>query len=249
MEKIYTKRFRVHTYEVDFRAKALPLSLLNYLQDAAGEHADALGFSLLELLKKKQTWLLSRYHLKVFRYPVIGEELTVSTWPSGTRGVFALRDYEMWDEKGGPVAAATSSWVLWNLAEKQPSRLDGRWAEEFVLDQRAVSDPFATLPSLESPERELAFRVEMHDIDINSHVNYAVYIRWALESVPEKILRSHAPSEIEVAYRAEAFYGDEVLSRSGRAEGEPRPVFRHAVFHKEKGTELARLTTAWAPFM
>ena len=76
MNRIFTKRFRVHTYEVDFRAKALPLSLLNYFQDAAGDHAGDLGFSLFELLKKQLTWLLSRYHLKVFRYPALDEVLS-----------------------------------------------------------------------------------------------------------------------------------------------------------------------------
>lgn len=57
-EKIYTKKFHIHTYEVDFRARAFPVTLLNYLQDAAGDHAALLGFSLIDLLKIKKKMLM-----------------------------------------------------------------------------------------------------------------------------------------------------------------------------------------------
>jgi len=57
MDKIYAKKFEVHTYEVDFRLKAPLLSLLNYLQDAAGDQATFLGYSILDLIKKDLTRL------------------------------------------------------------------------------------------------------------------------------------------------------------------------------------------------
>jgi medium-chain acyl-[acyl-carrier-protein] hydrolase len=247
MNKIFTKKFRIESYEVDFRGKALPVSLLNYLQDAAADHSGLLGYSLFELLKENRTWLLSRYHLKIFRHPALGESVTVSTWPSGAKGIFALRDYEIIDEKAALIAAATSSWVLWHLAAKQASRLDERLAGRFVLERRAIDDPFSPLPPVERADRELSFRAEIQDININRHVNYAAYIQWALETAPENILWTHVLSEIEVDYRAEAFYADEVVSKIQAIADMPSPAFRHGIFHKDKGGELARLRTAWVP--
>jgi medium-chain acyl-[acyl-carrier-protein] hydrolase len=253
MEKTYTKKFLIHIYEVDFRGRALPVTLLNYLQDAAGDHAALLGFSLFDLLKINKTWLLSRYHIRVQRYPRIGEEVIVRTWPSGAQRIFALRDSEMTDGSGKLVAAATSSWVLWDILAKQPDRLDERLRSEFVFEKRAIDDPFEPLPALAAPgtpDRELDFRVGMQDIDFNNHVTYDVYIQWALETVPEGMQRSCIPAEIEVSYRAEAFYGDDIISRlkKGDTDAGVGTTFLHAIYHKSRATELARLRTVWTKF-
>ena len=253
MEKIYTKKFLVHTYEVDFRARARPGTLLNYLQDSAGDHAALLGFSIFDLLKINKTWLLSRYHLRVERYPEISEEVMVRTWPSGTQRIFALRDFEMADGKGKLIATATSSWILWDIPTKQPVPLDERLRSEFVFEKRAIDDSFEPLPTFSAPgipDRELEFRVEMQDIDFNNHVTYDVYIQWALETIPEDEQRSCIPAEIEVSYRAEAFYGDDVVSRLKKidADAQAGTTFLHGIYHKSKGTELARLRTVWTEF-
>ena len=246
MDKTHSVSFLVHTYEVDFRARALPLTLLNYLQDAAGEHATLLGFSVLELLKRDLTWLLSRYHVRVLRYPSFGETVTITTWPSGRQGIFALRDFEMKDAGGRAIGAATSSWILWNPKNRQPARLEENLPDRVALDKRAVPDDFPPLPACPPGGRELEFRVEMQDIDFNNHVNHPVYIQWALETAPEPVLRSMAPAAIEVAYKGEAVYGEEIVSRILQVEDGPRPVFLHGIFHKARGTELTRLRTTWA---
>jgi len=250
MERIYTKKFLVHTYEVDFRARAFPITLLNYLQDAAGDHAALLGFSLFDLLKINKTWLLSRYHLRVYRYPEIGEGVTVTTWPSGTQRIFALRDFEMADANGKLIAVATSSWVLWDIPTKQPDRLDERLRSEFVFEKRAIDDAFDSLPTFPAADCELEFRVEMKDIDFNNHVTYASYIQWALETVPEKVQRSCVPAEIEVSYRAVAFYGNDIVSllKKSDIDAGAGTTFLHGIYHKSKGTELARLRTVWTEF-
>jgi len=245
MDKIFTKSFHVYTYEVDHRGKALPLSLLNYLQDAAGDHAAILGFSILDLLNRGLTWILSRYHVRIHRYPGLAEDIAVSTWPSGKQGLFALRDFEMTDAQGGLVAAATSSWILWNVRTKQPARLEENLPGETTVRRRALADDFPALPAASAADREVSFRVEMQDIDFNNHVNHAVYVRWALETPPETVLRSARPTDIEVAYKGEAIYGDEVVSKAQTIEGGPGPVFLHRIHHKAGGAELTRLRTAW----
>jgi medium-chain acyl-[acyl-carrier-protein] hydrolase len=245
MDKIYTKKFQIQTYEVDHRAKALTLSLLNYLQDTAGNHAALLGFSVLDLLKKRMTWILSRYHVRIFRYPGLDERIVVSTWPSGKQGIFALRDFEIADERGEMLAAATSSWILWHVNAKQPARLEENLPDSVTHDKRALPDDFPTLPPCPTADRELAFRVAMQDIDFNNHVNHAVYIQWALETVPEELLRTFRPTDIEVAFKGEAFYGEEIVSRVKRIGDDPGPVFLHGIFNGPKEAELTRLRTVW----
>ncbi len=249
METIHRREFRVQSYETDFRGAALPVSILNFLQEAAGEHAALLGLSVNELMRDGLTWVLSRYHVRIERYPRMGEELQVRTWPSGHEGFFWLRDFEAHDAAGEPLLAATSSWVLLHTASRQPVRDGYALSPDLLCAKRALADDFPRLSSCDAPERELAFRVGLHDLDWNDHVNHAVYVRWALETVPHDTLRGCRPVEIEAAYRAEALFGDAVVSRLQRTSPPDEMRFAHSLVHEGTGQELTRLHTRWAPIV
>jgi acyl-ACP thioesterase len=246
-DMIYHREYTVHTYETDARGLARPVALLNFLQDAAGDHAGRLGLSVLDLVKRNMTWVLSRYHVLVHRYPALGERLEVTTWPSGKHGYFAIRDFEVSDGAGGPVLSATSSWMVIDLDKKQAVKVDEVVSPRYAVEKRALDDPFASLPVLAVREAEIGFRVETAHLDWNRHVNNAVYVQWALEGVPPEVLMSRRPVAIEVSYRAEALYGDTVISAAqGIAEGGPGAVFLHQILNAATGAELARLRTRWA---
>lgn len=246
MDMIYRKEYAIHTYETDARGLAKTVTLLNYLQDAAGDHAGRLGWSVLDLVKRNMTWVLSRYHILIHRYPGMGERLEVTTWPSGKTGYFATRDFEVADGSGGPVLSATSSWMILGLERKQPLKIDDIIDTPYAIDKRALDDPFGSLPVPTSRDVEIRFRVEAGHIDWNRHVNNAVYVQWALEAVPPEVLKEGRAVELEVSYRAEAFYGDEVVSAAQRLPGEaPGPRFLHQILNAATGTELTRLRTRW----
>jgi medium-chain acyl-[acyl-carrier-protein] hydrolase len=246
---IFHKEFAVHTYETDARGSAKLVSLLNYLQDSAGEHAGSLGLSVLDLFKRKMTWVLSRYHVLVHRFPAAGERLEVTTWPSGKSGFFATRDFEMAGANGGAALSATSSWMVIDLARKAPVKVEAVVDIPYAVERRALDDPFASLPVPASREGGIRFRVESDHLDWNRHVNNAVYVEWALEGVPSEVLLKSRPLELEVSYRAEALYGDEVLSVAEAvpeaAAARAGPVYLHQILNAATGTELARLRTRW----
>jgi medium-chain acyl-[acyl-carrier-protein] hydrolase len=199
------------------------------------------------------TWVLSRTHVLIRRYPAWGETLSVLTWPSGRHGFFALRDFEASDASGRPVLTATTSWMILDLGRKQPLKVDGILPMDFLVARRALPDDFASLPVLDGPDRELAFRVDSGHLDLNRHVNNAVYVQWALEAAPPS-LAGRRPAEIEVSYRGEAFYGDTVLARAkvvpaaDAAQGgeEAGSAVLHQIVNASSGAELTRLRTRWA---
>lgn len=242
MDKSYSKEFEVHAYETDLEGKAQPVALLNYLQDIAGEHATKLGFGFLDLTAKGMIWVLSRYHVKFLAYPSWGTRIRITTWPSGHQGIFALRDFEMTDAAGRMLALATSSWIMLNLRSKQPARIEDHLSAEVVLPKRSLEDAFPSLPACDGAERDREFQVLFKDLDLNQHVNHAVYIQWALETVSLEILKAKRPVELEVAFKAEAFYGDAILSKVKTGSGDS---FVHGIFNKASGAELTRLVTRW----
>jgi medium-chain acyl-[acyl-carrier-protein] hydrolase len=243
---IFHKEYPVHTYETDLRGLVKPIALLNYLQDSAGEHAGSLGWSVVDLFKRKLTWVLSRYHVRIHRYPRMGARLEVTTWPSGKTGYYATRDFEVADGEGA-VLSATSSWMIISLERKQPVKVDDIIDVPYAVERRALDDPFPSLPVPDAYDAETPFRVESGHLDWNRHVNNAVYVQWALEGVPADILMKSRPVSIEVSYRAEAFYGDTVVSAVKRVpEEDGQPVFLHQILRASGGDELARLRTRWA---
>ena len=246
MDLIFRKDYVIHTYETDASGLAKTVSLLNYLQDAAGDHAGRLGLSVIDLFKRNMTWVLSRYHVRVHRYPAMGDRLEVTTWPSGKDGYFALRDFAVSDGTAGPLLAATSSWMILGLERKQPLKIGDVIDIPYVLDRRALDDPFTALPIPSGRDSEVRFRVGSAHLDWNHHVNNAVYVQWALEAVPPDVLMNSRPVELEVSYRAEAFYGDDVVSTVQRVPDDGYgPAFLHQLFSAAKGTELVRLRTRW----
>jgi medium-chain acyl-[acyl-carrier-protein] hydrolase len=97
MQPIHETSFRIHSYEADFRGRMRLFSLLNYLQEAAGRHAALLHLAVGDLHRLGLTWVLSRYHIRVLRYPRLGETVRVRTWPSFREGKGRLRDFQVTD--------------------------------------------------------------------------------------------------------------------------------------------------------
>ncbi|MCK7477374.1 MAG: thioesterase [Candidatus Moduliflexus flocculans] len=243
---IFNKEYAVHSYETDARGFVKASALLNYLQDSAGEHAGRLGVGVLDLFKRNMTWVLSRYHIAVHRYPARGARLEVTTWPSGKHGYFALRDFEVADGEAAPSSRRRAPGWSSDSTSKQPVKVDEAIAIPYAVDKRALADPFDSLAVPAGRDAEVGFRVESGHIDWNRHVNNAVYVQWALEAVPPDVLQRSRPVDLEVSYRAEAFYGDQVVSVLQRVPGaDPGAVFLHQILNAATGAELTRLKTRW----
>lgn len=245
MQNIFSALYRVRSYETDFRGRVRTVTLLNYLQDAASSHAALLGFSVADLREKNVTWMLTRYHVRLMRYPGEGDDVRVRTWRSALEGVHALRDFEMLDAADNRIGVATSCWVALNLETRRPVRIGTLFGEFPVLGYRALQDDFRPLPKSDAYPMEMACLARMGDIDSNRHVNHTVYAEWALETVPREVLAERLPVEIEVAYRAEAKYGERVVSRSAPACQDDSSSYLHQLVREGDGKELTRLRTVW----
>jgi acyl-ACP thioesterase len=244
MDAILKKRFQVRYLDIDFEGKLKTEFLLNYLMDSAAEHATKLGVGVVDLFKLNLTWILSRWHIRISRYPRADETISITTWPSTREGRFTMREFDVVDSKGGSIKA-TTSWLAVNLQSKRPVRLESFLPDFPLRTDRAIADDFPPLPGVEKAELELEFPVLRRDLDLNRHVNSTIYINWALETVPEEVLFKLRPTEIEINYRAEAFYGDRILSRTQMVVAGESPQFVHEIVRAEDGKELALLKTAW----
>lgn len=241
---VFEKEYVVQAYETDQRGFARPVALLNYLQAAAGEHASLLKVAVADLRGSGHTWVLSRIHLAVERYPRGGHSIRIKTWPASRETLFTVRDFELYD-RGALIGRATTSWAVLNLKTRRPVKLANVLPMYPVHAERALDDPFDTLPLCGAPEYELSLPVLRADLDINRHVNNAVYAGWALETVPEDVDGSCFLAGVEISFRAEALYGDTIVARTSR--GDDERCYLHCIENLGDGRELARLRTRWLP--
>lgn len=241
----FTRDLAVRYHELDSCGNLRVGTLLNYLQDTAGMHAALLGVSMAELRKLGLTWVLSRIHLVVERYPRADEIVTIRTWPATRQEVFTCREFELRDGHGAWVARATTSWAVLNVTTRRPVRLEENLPPYPLMPQRAVDDDFASLPAFPEPAAtEMGFRVLRSDLDLNNHVNNTIYVGWALEAVPDAVAAGKL-TELEIAFRAEVRRGDCIVSRCSVTDTEPLICCLHQIASKRGGRELARLRTRW----
>lgn len=243
MEGTYRRDYTIRYDEVDLHNRLTPVAILNCCQDAASRHARRLGVSVGDLHRLGLTWVLSRFRLVIDHYPPPGDAIAVATWPSTRSGLFTTREFTLASPDGAVWGRATSSWAAIDLTRRRPVRLDDFLPSYPLSGERALDDPFATLPCPGDIHVEATLPVMRRDLDQNRHVNNAVYLEWGLEAVPDELYTTCLPVDIAMNFRAEAFAGETVRSRLQRQDGE-EPTCIHQILAAD-GRELARLVTVW----
>jgi len=182
---IHTEKLRVHHHECNAAGFLKTASLLDYFQDAAACHAEELGFGMTCIAEKKMIWVLSRLRLAMDRMPELGEELTIETYPDGFERVFALRQYALRDAAGKLLVRASSDWLLVDMVRMRPLIASRVLGDRMPLNT-GLPRFFSEMPKLAAPETLTPcadYRVLQGDIDLNRHLNNAVYARFITDAL------------------------------------------------------------------
>lgn len=239
----HQQQYAVRSYECDRNNNLRILTLLNIFQDLADNNAAKLGFGLDFCLQNNMTWVGAAYSLEITRLPKIHESITVQTWPSATNKLSAYRDFEVFGEDGSLIIKASSQWLLLNLANKRPLPVADHLPKRQLLESRAIATDFPKIPEISSYDEVFKFRVRFDDIDLNKHINNAVYILWATESVPQEFRLSHNPAKIDINFRKEGYMGEKIVVQTKMTENTSLHSIR--TYDSENDRELARVVIEW----
>ena len=100
---------------------------------------------------------------------------------------------------------------------------------------------YARLPEPAREDHREIFKVRYDDIDVNHHVNNAVYPLWATEAVPADFRLKHTPAALEIAFKKEGLFGEEVVIRT-EIDG---LVTLHGIYADDDNRELAKIRIRW----
>jgi acyl-ACP thioesterase len=237
-------------------ARASILTLCDYVQEAAGEHARAGGVEDFALPGGAGTWVLSRLRLRVAERPAMRETVSVVTWPSGYDGLRAERDFVVVRgavDAADPDAAlagatclmrGTSTWFVMSVARRRPVRLPAALGDFQPPDRPRALPPADADPAAPDDVRaEARFTVRRSDLDRVGHANNVRFAEWALEAAARLDPPPGRLAGLDLTFRAEAVEGDTVVSTVGPAAN--HSALAHRLARESDGRDLAFARTLW----
>lgn len=251
---MYSTDYTIRYSECGASQQLKIVNIFHYLQDVADEHALKMGIAAGELRDQGYSWILYRYGIRIHRYPLRGEKITIETWPWMHRNLYEMRAFNVCDEQGQILFEANTCWLMVDIEKGSPVRLNRTPYVDILKGEKKEALELEEIPDLKEPEAEIRFRVRLHDLDTNRHVNNAIYPEWAIETIPKWTesrgltgsMMQFRPCRIEVNYKSSAFYGDMVLCSTTMISGDSEiPVFVHKIRRASDNAELARLRTTW----
>lgn len=209
---MYTKEYRVEYFMCSRDLYVKPNYLFFMLSDIMGRNAASYGADFQYHLERNLVWVLVNYEVSIKRFPKADETIIVGTLPYSFKKMYGFRVYEIKDQEGNVIIEAKGKFVLLNYSEKKLVVPDQALLDLFVdAKKEEIAIPFEKIRTLkETPIVEKKTTVNDSYIDINGHMNNAVYVALAYDFAPQDFIDFNTLSNIYVSYKKEAFLNDEI---------------------------------------
>ena len=203
MEPIYSQTFTLTDMDVDCFGRMKLSTLLTCAQEVAGKHSAILGADYDSLMEKQLFWAVSRHKAQITRLPLLGETITVQTWPMPTTRVAYPRSLMALDAQGNELFRTISLWVLMDMKNRSMV-LPGKSGVEVTgtLVGGELTTPHSLVPKTMS--NTMSRIVTYTCLDRNGHMNNTRYLDWVEDLLPSVFHREHTPKELVICYANEA---------------------------------------------
>lgn len=206
---MYSFQTRVRYSECNAKHEASLTALLDYLQDCCTFQSEQLGIGVEYLDAHHAAWILSSWQVDVLRYPKLGEQLTIYTWPYEIKGFYGLRNFRIEDASDETILKANSIWVFIDTQAGKPVRPSPEMLEKYPSEPKLDMEYLGRkLPALPKGEKKAAICVPYYFIDTNRHMNNAKYILMGEEFLPEHF----EVHRIWAEYKKAAVLGDVICA-------------------------------------
>lgn len=183
---MYTFESRVRYSETDEKGLLSIAGIVDYFQDTSTFQSEDLGVGVRYLREQGMLWVMSAWQIVIYRYPKLGEGITVGTFPYQFKGFMGMRNFFLDDCEGRRLVEANSIWSLMDVKKGVPVRLTQELADKYVLEERLQMDYAPRKIAVpEGGAEQEAFPVTKQHLDGNHHVNNGQYIYMAMEYLPE----------------------------------------------------------------
>ena len=206
----------------DFKDELKPSALLDLAQEAATASADELGFGYADLKPEGYGFIIVNSYCEFRRPVMLGERVTMQTWPLPPRHVFFERHYRalVGDEE---VATVASRWCLVDLRSFSllpPEAMGEAHARCPYRSEKAVQPPTWKIPHVKAGREVYRMRVGVSHCDHYLHANNAKYADFFFDCFTMDELRMRKIKAFQITYGKQAKPGCELtLVREDTEDG------------------------------
>ncbi len=207
---------KIRYSECNALCKLSPESLLNYFQDCSTFQSESLGVGFEYLTARNLVWVLASWQVIVHRYPQLGEDVIIGTFPYDFKGFLGYRNFFMKTKEGEMLAEANSLWTLLNFDTMKPAMPTAEQLEKYRVEPRL---------DMEYAGRKIVFGsdgeayepviVRKQHLDSNDHVNNGQYISIASDYLPDDF----DIYQIRAEYKKQAHLHDVMVPYVVKEEG------------------------------
>lgn len=234
------KEYEIASYECDQNIRFRLRSLFNIFQDVADRHANLMGVGYDYCIQNHLGWIGGAYEIEIHSLPRWNDKVQLKTWPSQSTAATAYREFELRDIQTGKILVlASSQWVLLDLERMRPVSV-AKHLEKCVLNEkRSIETHFEKLSVPERVDLKTDEIIRQDDIDLNHHVNNAVYPTWILDALPASFSERFI-KKLRIQYRLPAKRGDNIVIETQINDNETK----HSITNGA-GKEFARVHLLW----
>ncbi len=210
---------RVEFGEIDFKEKLTLNGIVYYMQQVAANHAIKLNFSYYKSEDKSPYyWVISRVKFIMATYPKWQEHVSIETYPGGYNKLFAVRLFDLTNEKGDKIGHIIGDYILMDATTNRPVKIRGAEAPLNILDFPYEGEVLEKLSVPTQVEAEEIRKVRYSEMDVNQHMNNAQHVRWTVDMLPLETFETKEIATLQINYTTGITYGTKVWMRRGYNE-------------------------------
>ena len=210
MMTVYESEYPVRVIDTDLFDLCRPSSLMNFLQEAATEHANLLGIGAKDLKGRGAVWMLVRLKYELLRPIRGGECLRVQTAYRPPKGTFVLRDFELYVGQEH-VGSSLSTWALGDVNSHALLKA------EQILPAGGTDAPgkekLGKIPMPKELEDAGVRVIGYSETDVNGHANNTRYADYACDAIHFERCRGQYVRQMQLTYSAECLAGQTIHMR------------------------------------
>ncbi len=196
---------KVNFIEVDPEFVISLNSLVKMLQEAAIDQSKLLFVDRLKKLEEGSVWIMYRYGIEIFHWPLYEEELKIVTWANGYKGYKTFRKFEIYsgDLK---IASASAVYLYYDLVNKKLKKIPKKNGNIYEIENyKEFNDELDQWKPVAkfNDDFNIELTTRLSDFDAMGHVNNTVYFDY-IETMLYHFLQSNEkPAKIKIQYTKE----------------------------------------------
>lgn len=220
---IYKEKFKIGLKDIGKENYITDIAILEYLEDIAAYHSDAVGYGVNTTKDTHLNWILLDWKVQVIKRPKYGQILDIHTWSRYIIKCYAYRDFEVYNEEGELCIIASSKWLLIDNEKGKIAKVEQEMADKYQSEPDKSVFNEVEIEKLKSPKKfknSIIYQTKRKDIDIIGHMHNLYYLNLAYEALPEEVYEQRPFDKIQIMYKKEIKLGDEVICKYSDEENE-----------------------------